>query len=65
MSPAMQSGMSEVMNTGKTPCKYGPVFALYLPYRVQSCKYGAKTGPYLHNVFPVEANQANTHYASN
>ena len=36
--------------TGKTPCKYGPIF---IPYIVQSCKYGAKTGPYLHSVFPV------------
>ena len=26
---------------------------VFILYSVQSCKYGAKTGPYLHSVFPV------------
>ena len=49
------SNVFQLMHTGKTLCKYGPVFApnlhdwtLYIRY-----KYIAKMGPYLHGVFPV------------
>ena len=42
--------------TGKMPCKYGPIFGPYLHdwtlYTIRY-KYSAKTGPYLHGVFPV------------
>ena len=30
-----------------------PFCTVFIPYRVQSCNYGAKTGPYSHSVFPV------------
>ena len=39
-----------IYNTGKTLCKYGPVFA---PYLHDWTIYGIKMGPYLHGVFPV------------
>ena len=40
--------------TGKTPCKYGPVFAPDLhDWTLYSINTVQKTGPYLHGVFPV------------
>ena len=38
-----------------------PFFHCFIPYRVQSCKYDPKTGPYLHSVFFCAVEAVNMH----